>query len=76
MGVGEGGSRGRELYLQLIHAIVWQKPTEHCKVIILQLKINKIKKEILSANIRHQCSQQPPTTSSSRESLDQVASIS
>ena len=76
MGAGEGGSGGQDLYLKLIHAIVWQKPTEHCKVIILQLKINKIKKEILSANIRHQCSQQPPTTSSSRESLGQVASIS
>ena len=26
--------------LWLIHADVWQKPTQHCKVIILQLKIN------------------------------------
>ena len=25
----------------LIHAEVWQKPTQHCKAIILQLKISK-----------------------------------
>ena len=36
----EGGSRGRGniLYLWLIH-VVRQKPTQHCKAIILQLKI-------------------------------------
>ena len=28
------------MYLWLIHADVWQKPTQHCKAIILQLKIN------------------------------------
>ena len=28
----------------LIHVDVWQKSTQHCKAIILQLKINKIKK--------------------------------
>ena len=39
----EEGSRGREhvLYLWLIHVDVWQKPIQHCKVIILQVKINK-----------------------------------
>ena len=30
--------------LELIHVVVWKKPTQHCKVIILQLKI-KIKKK-------------------------------
>ena len=25
----------------LIHVDIWQKPTQHCKAIILQLKINK-----------------------------------
>ena len=46
------GWKGREMrrrfkrertcvYLWLIHADVWQKPTEFCKAIILQLKINK-----------------------------------
>ena len=44
---GMGG--GREVtyvYLQLIHADVCRKSTQYCKVIILQLKINKcLKKE-------------------------------
>jgi len=36
----EGGSRGRliHIFLWLIHVDVWQKPTEYCKAIILQLK--------------------------------------
>ena len=36
----EEGSRGRRhhVYLWLIHVDVWQKPTEFCKAIILQLK--------------------------------------
>ena len=29
--------------LKLIHVVVQQKPTQHCKAIILQLKIKKIK---------------------------------
>ena len=32
----------------LIHVDVWQKPTQYCKAIILQLKINKFKKSSLS----------------------------
>ena len=28
------------VYLSLIHVEVWQKLTQHCKAIILQLKIN------------------------------------
>ena len=31
---------GTYVYLWLIHADVWQKPTQYCKAIILQLKIN------------------------------------
>ena len=31
---------GTYAYLQLIHVDVWQKPTQHCNAIILQLKIN------------------------------------
>ena len=31
---------GTRVYLWLIHVVVWQKPTQHCKAIILQLKIN------------------------------------
>ena len=30
------------VYLWLIHVDVWQKPTQYCKEIILQLKINKL----------------------------------
>ena len=32
------------IYLWLIHVTIWQKPTQYCKAIILQLKINKKKK--------------------------------
>lgn len=35
---------GAYTYLWLIHVDVWQKPTQYCKAIILQLKINEIKK--------------------------------
>ena len=29
------------LYLWLTHVAIWQKPTQHCKAIILQLKIRE-----------------------------------
>ena len=41
---GEGGGRGLQdggttyVYLWLTHVDVWQKPSQYCKVIILQLK--------------------------------------
>ena len=38
-----GGRLKREgtcVYLWLIHVVIWQKPTQHCKAIILQLIIN------------------------------------
>ena len=34
------------MYLWLIHFVVWQKPRQHCKAIILKLKIN-FKKTLL-----------------------------
>ena len=34
---------GTYVYLWLIHTVVWQKPTQYCKAIILQLK-TKFKK--------------------------------
>ena len=37
---------GTHVYLWLIHIAVWQKPTQHYKVIIFQLKINKFKRKI------------------------------
>ena len=49
---GEGGGRrfqdgdGTQVYLWLIHADVRQKPSQYCKVFILQLKlINQKKKQ-------------------------------
>ena len=36
---------GTCVYLWLIHVDVWQKPTQYCKAIILQLKINKFLKK-------------------------------
>ena len=35
---------GTFVYLWLIHVDVWQKQTQYCKIIILQLKIIKLKK--------------------------------
>ena len=36
---------GTHVYLWLIHADVWRKPTKYCKAIILQLKISTLKKK-------------------------------
>ena len=47
-GGGRIGQRIKErihVYLQLIHMVVWQKPTQHCKAIIFQLKVKKKKKK-------------------------------
>ena len=35
------------LYLWLIHVVVWQKPTQYCKAIILQSIINFLEKKNL-----------------------------
>ena len=35
-------------YLWLIHIDVWQKPTQYCKTIILQLKIHKEKNKMVT----------------------------
>ena len=43
MGRNVGGRFKREriyVYLQFIYADAWQKPTQYCKTIILQLNIN------------------------------------
>ena len=48
MGWDVGGSFQREgtcVYLWLMHVDVWLKPTQYCKVIIFQLKINIFLKE-------------------------------
>ena len=38
------------VYLWLIHADIWQKPTQYCKTIILQLNTNKFFKRDLRLN--------------------------
>ena len=46
MGREMGGRFKREdtyVYLWLIHVDLWQKPTQFCKAIILQLRNNKLK---------------------------------
>ena len=48
MGREMGGRFKREgtyVYLWLIHVDVWQKPTQFCKAMILQLKNKKFKIE-------------------------------
>ena len=53
MGRERGGRFKRErtyVYLWQSHVDVWQKPTQHCKAIILQLKRNKFLKEKRGSN--------------------------
>ena len=48
MGWDVGGRFKREgtyVYLWLIHVGAWQKPTQYCKAIILQLKMDILKKK-------------------------------
>ena len=48
-----GGRFKREViyaYLWLIHVVVWQKPTQHCKAVILKLKINFCKRKLKWGN--------------------------
>ena len=50
---------GNVTYLGLIHVDMWQKPTQHCKTIILQLKTNKFLNEN-KLNEEIKCSAQCP----------------
>ena len=57
---GPDGVVGREVwkegayvYPRLIHVEVWQKPTKHCKAIILQLKINSFFKKASGLGSAH-----------------------
>ena len=48
MGWEVGGRFKREetfVYLWLIHGDVWQKPTQYCKTVMLQVKIKKLEKK-------------------------------
>ena len=54
MGREVGGRFKREgtyTHLLLIHVDVWEKPTQYCKAIILQLKINKFNLKIVTSQI-------------------------
>ena len=44
---GKFKREGTYVYAWLINVDVWQKPTQYCKAIILQSKINNLKKRIL-----------------------------
>ena len=39
-GGGEAQEGGTYVYSRLIHGVVWQKATQCCPAVILQLKIN------------------------------------
>ena len=41
---------GTHVCLWMILVDVWQRPTQYCKVIILQLKTNKLKKKETKTN--------------------------
>ena len=43
---GRLSREGTDVYLQLIHVDVWQKPTQYYKALILPLKIKKILKNV------------------------------
>ena len=49
---GRFKSEGTYVYLWLIHADVWQKPTQHCKTLIFHLKINTLKKLKKNGNLK------------------------
>ena len=48
---GRFKKEGTHLYLRLIHVAVWQKPTQHYKAVIFQLKISKLKKKDWSGGL-------------------------
>ena len=51
--MGEGFRReGIHVCLWLIHVDVWQRPTQYCKALILQLKKIEKKKERVQAELR------------------------
>ena len=41
---------GTYVYLGMTHIVVWQRPTQYCKAVIIQLKIYLKKKEIEKEN--------------------------
>ena len=42
---GGGGRQAHGDVCVLIHTVVWQKPTQHCKAITLQLKKKEVVKK-------------------------------
>ena len=48
------------VHLWLIRADLWQNPTQHCKAITLQLKINNFLKEQQKREIKQKSSRFPP----------------
>ena len=68
-----GGEVEAVVYSWLIHTVVWEKPIQHCKAIILQLKISTFKKKIQTMKTKPTamkgpaCSRTPSTIMRSRE---------
>ena len=52
VGSGRKVQEGEDLCTLMTYVHVWQKPTQYCKAIVLQLKINKFLKKIVM-NIRN-----------------------
>ena len=55
--------------LWLIHVDVWQKPTQRCKVLVLQLKINLIKSGKIKRNNKEPLAVVTASQSSFHETL-------
>ena len=47
-GFGSLKREGINIYMEVILVVVQQKPTQHCKAIVIQLKINEKKKKTIT----------------------------
>ena len=54
---GKFKTEGIYAYLWLIHALIWQKLTQHCKANILQLKINFLYLWLIHVDVRQKPTQ-------------------
>ena len=63
---------GTRVYLRLIDAEVWQKPTQYCKAVILQLKIKGLNKQKVLPSFKHKYRHPKPDTTSSYTTSNQT----
>ena len=52
---GRSKGEGAFVYWWLIRVGIWQEPTQHCKAIFLQLKINKLKNKYCNIHTKFLC---------------------